>query len=195
MSTFGRQLFATISAGLLLGGSPAWAAEVARLYPDVALRYTVGDPQARNPININEGPKTLAAADMNGDGLADVIAGNLDGSVSVLLGRPTTNGLSQQILTRATGILSNSSFRAVAAADFNGDGRVDVVAGDIARRGVVTLLGNGDGTLTPHVRKELGPVRALAAADFDRDGRMDLLAACSPPDCDYCQANSVENTT
>mgnify|MGYP003577456837 CR=1 FL=1 len=42
----------------------AWAADGARLYPDVALRYTVGDPQARNPINITEGPKTLAAADM-----------------------------------------------------------------------------------------------------------------------------------
>ena len=195
MSTLERRVFATLAAGMLFNGHPAWAADGARLYPDVALRYTVGDPQARNPINITEGPKTLAAADMNGDGLADVVAGNLDGSVSVLLGRPTTNGLSQQILTRATGILSNSSFRAVALADFNGDGRPDVVAGDIARKGIVTLLGNGDGTLTPHMRKELGPVRALAAADFDRDGRMDLLAACSPPDCDYCYANSPVNTT
>ena len=73
MSTLGRQLFATVSAGLLLGGSPAWAAEVARLYPDVALRYTVGDPQARNPININEGPKTLAAADMKVSGFGSLI--------------------------------------------------------------------------------------------------------------------------
>src|SRR5687767_692371 len=170
MGTFERRHFATLAAGLLLvAGTAARAADGARLYPDVALRYAAGDPQARNPINITEGPKTLAAADMNGDGLADVVAGNLDGSVSVLLGRPTTNGLSQQILTRATGILSNSSFRAVALADFNGDGRPDVVAGDIARKGIVTLLGNGDGTLTPHMRKELGPVRALATADFDRD--------------------------
>jgi len=96
MRTFERQLLATVAVGLLLVvGLAARAADAARLYPDVALRYAVGDPQARNPINITEGPKTLAAADMNGDGLADVVAGNLDGSVSVLLGRPTTNGLSQ----------------------------------------------------------------------------------------------------
>jgi hypothetical protein len=195
MSTFGRLEIGFATVLLIVGELPARGADGARLYPDVALRYSVGDPQARNPINNTEGPKTLAAGDMNGDGLADVVAGNLDGSVSVLLGRPTTNGLSEQILTRATGILSNSSFRAVAIADFNGDGRPDVVAGDISRKGVVTLLGNGDGTLTPHVRKDLGPVRALAVADFDRNGQMDLLAACSPPDCDYCHGDSAANTT
>src|SRR5687767_10574738 len=86
------------------------AASGPRLFPDVALRFPVGDPAARNPIRNTEGPKTLASGDMNGDGYADVVAGNLDGSISVLLGRPT-NVLSAQILTPATGLLSNSSFR------------------------------------------------------------------------------------
>src|SRR5687768_6197472 len=80
---------------LLLGltaGFTSWfaaeltAAEAPRLFQDIALRFPVGDPAAHNPINNTEGPKTLAGADMNGDGYADIVAGNLDGSILVLLG-------------------------------------------------------------------------------------------------------------
>jgi hypothetical protein len=156
-----------------------------RLFPDVALRFPVGDPSARNPINNTEGPKTLASGDLNGDGYADIVAGNLDGSISVLLGRPT-NVLSAQILTPATGLLSNSSFRAVVVADFNVDGKPDVAAGDIARGGVIVLIGNGDGTLQPNHRTDFGQVRAMTSADFNHDGKPDLLVACSPPDCNFC---------
>src|SRR5512144_1849 len=80
-------------------------------FPDIAVRLRVGDTNAVNPISDTEGPKALATADMNGDGLADVVAANLDGSISVLLG--TTNTLlSPQILTPAQGLLTNSSLRA-----------------------------------------------------------------------------------
>jgi hypothetical protein len=156
-----------------------------RLFPDLTLRFPVGDPDAENPISDTEGPKTLVAADMNGDGLADVIAGNLDGSLSVLLGR--TNGtLAPQLLVPASGLLSNASLRALVAADFNGDGRLDLAAADIAGESVILLLGNGDGTMLPHARTALGPARALAAADFNHDGHVDLVVACSPPDCEGC---------
>src|ERR1044071_2925523 len=77
----------------------------ARLFPDIAPRTPTGDPGATNPISITEGPKTLATGDLNGDGLADVVSGNLDGSISVLMGRRNDTLLSTQILTRATGLL------------------------------------------------------------------------------------------
>src|SRR5690242_7606246 len=82
-----------------------------RLFPDLIDRYKVGDTGATNPISNTEGPKTVIAADLNGDGLADVISGNLDGSLSVLLGK--TNGLSQQLLVPAEGLLANCSIRAL----------------------------------------------------------------------------------
>jgi hypothetical protein len=189
-----KYLLGLISAAvLLLYAAPADAA-LKRLFPDVALRFPVGDPLAENPIADTEGPKTLAGADLDGDGLADVIAGNLDGSISVLLGR-TNHVLAPQILIPATGLLSNSSFRAVVVADFNNDGRTDVAAGDISGEGIVVLLGNGTGALLPHRRTGLGPVRAMAAADFNHDGKTDLLVACSPAECNWCGPNLSTNAS
>src|SRR5687768_7313450 len=114
------------------------------LFPDLALRWHVGDAASRNPISITEGPKTLGTADFNGDDLADVVAGNLDGSISVLLGN-ATNGLSPQILTPATNLLASSSLRAVAISDFNSDGRLDIAVGDIAGSAIILLVGDGTG--------------------------------------------------
>src|SRR3954471_22359678 len=76
-------------------------------FPDIAARFRVGDTNAVNPISDTEGPKALASADMNGDGLPDIIAANLDGSISILLAE-TNRFLSPQILTPARGLLTNS---------------------------------------------------------------------------------------
>jgi len=185
MKTRKARLFAGLAMGLtassflgVLNATPP------RLFPDLVERYSVGDTNAQNPLAATEGPKTLTVADLNGDGRADVISGNLDGSVSVLLAHP--GGLQDQILCPAAGVLSNSSIRALVVADFNRDGTLDVAAADIAGRGIVILRGNGDGSLVPFQRTTLGPARALDAADFDEDGNMDLLVACSPADCDVC---------
>ncbi|HEY0549355.1 MAG TPA: VCBS repeat-containing protein, partial [Verrucomicrobiae bacterium] len=189
-----RALLSFGIATLLAFTSLHGAAALPRLFPDIAPGFHVGDPEARNPIASTEGPKTLAAGDLNGDGIDDVIAGNLDGSISILVGR-TNNTFLDQILVPATGLLSNSSLRSVVRGDFNGDGKLDIVVGDIARAGVVVLLGGGNGTLLPFSRTPVGPVRAMAVADFNHDNKLDLLVACSPPDCEWCfGANAIQDT-
>src|SRR5262249_31097201 len=66
----------------------------------------------------------------------------------------------------------------VVTADFNGDGKLDLVAVNGYTRpgqsGVNLLLGNGDGTFQAPVSLADGRHGAVATADFDGDGTPDL---------------------
>jgi len=66
----------------------------------------------------------------------------------------------------------------VAAADFNGDGKQDVVAVNRQGDSVSVLLGNGNGTFQPGVEYPTGntPFQA-AVADLNADGKLDLAVA------------------
>jgi len=68
----------------------------------------------------------------------------------------------------------------VAAGDFNRDGKMDLVAGDVEHNSLIMLLGNGDGTLKPAVTYQLDAAPyEIIVADFNRDGRLDLATANS----------------
>jgi hypothetical protein len=66
----------------------------------------------------------------------------------------------------------------VIAADFNGDGKLDLAAANNGDNTVSVLLGNGDGTFQTQVRYPTpsGP-HSLIAADFNGDGKLDLAVA------------------
>jgi large repetitive protein len=68
---------------------------------------------------------------------------------------------------------------AVAAADFNGDGRADLVVANQTRPGgVCVLLGNADGTFQPAREYAAGDdTSGLATVDLNGDGRLDLAVA------------------
>src|SRR4051794_35155921 len=66
----------------------------------------------------------------------------------------------------------------VSAADFNGDGKLDLVSADQNSNAVSVLLGNGHGTFQARTSfaTGMGPYSA-GAADFNGDGKLDLVTA------------------
>jgi hypothetical protein len=127
-------------------------------------------------------PTGLTATDLNGDGKLDLAFVNtgqpgssIDNTASVLLGKG--DGTFQPQQTFATGTFPVD----LQVADFNGDGRPDlVVANQICALTATTcgagsvsiLLGNGDGTFAPHQDFAVGVTpTGLTVGDFTGNGR------------------------
>lgn len=122
----------------------------------------------------------VLVADFNGDGHPDVAGAarggvfcpscpDVPGDVEIFLGRGDAT------LGPRTIIKAGDHPAAIGAADLNGDGRVDLVAGNSSSNDVSVFLGRGDGTFAPETRVPAGPRPiALAVRDLDGDGRSDL---------------------
>jgi hypothetical protein len=116
-------------------------------------------------------PQGVALADLNGDGWLDAITANLASSVSVLLGAAGgTFGSKTDYATGPTN--SNSTRRNVVAADFDRDGRLDLMVAN-PNATFSLLRGHGDGTFAAATSVPAGG-NFVAAADLDGDGSLDI---------------------
>ena len=158
-------------------------------FPDVALggttRASIGvmfhhgfefgdEGQRFSPVReivVGGGPFELAAADVNRDGLPDIVVANADlNAVTVLL-----NDAAHEFRTvLQTPVPENP--RGLAVADFNRDGIPDVVVTKYMGSTIEVLFGAGDGTF-PTRRSHPAPANSqgVAAADFNHDGWMDAV--------------------
>jgi hypothetical protein len=147
------------------------------------------------PVKVDSSlnPTGLVAADINGDGRADLIVADqglyayagssdqVDGAVHVYLG----NG-NETFTAAASPTTTATNYGVAVLGDLNGDGKPDLIlGGNVAgaqgssEPSVYALLGNGDGTFQPAVATAL-PANygigstSIAVADFNKDGHLDV---------------------
>jgi FG-GAP-like repeat len=124
--------------------------------------------------DVNVVPGSLALADLNRDGILDLVVANarLDGGVSISLGVGDGSfGPPHRIDSRSSTLF--------AVSDLSGDGKLDLALFGYGHPAVVTLLpGEGDGSFgEPHEVEVNVFASDITAGDLNRDGREDLVLA------------------
>jgi hypothetical protein len=124
------------------------------------------------------GPRSVTYADLNGDGIPDMIYANVNSdSVGVRL------GLGHGLFGPETDYATDGSPYSLAVGDFNGDGKLDVVTANYNSGDISVLFGNGDGTLQPSpsgaaTNHPVSQPNWVTAGDLNHDGYDDIVVSC-----------------
>ena len=140
--------------------------------------------------DVGSGLRSVAAGHFDGDGRLDLAMTSrvttFDGSsyvnqgfINVLLNNgvdASGNVTFQPARSFSTG--TNTTPGAIAVGDLNGDGKLDVAAGQSDGGNVTVLLGNGDGNLKGGGNFAVGTdPSSVAVGDINGDGKLDLVTA------------------
>jgi len=136
-----------------------------------------GTFQAQSDIGVGFGPSGLVLADFTGGGSLDIAAVDGGADSIVILLNNGTGVFSSVAPVLLPNIQGNGGYSALAAADFNGDGKLDLAVTGFSPYGppgITVALGNGDGTFQKPVSYPGVGGTSIAVADFNGDGIPDV---------------------
>ncbi len=133
-------------------------------------------------VTVGGGPNDVEIADLNGDGLPDLVVADNTGKVTYLLQNPASHG---SFLTGVSLPIVNRAI-SVAVGDLNGDGLPDLAVTSFDVNGMggqVTIYFQdpthpGSFLATPMVIPALGEPSQILIRDVIQDGVNDIVVAC-----------------
>jgi len=139
-----------------------------------------GTFQAAMTSQAGAAPQAMAAGDFNGDGKLDLVVINQGAPPSMAGAVFPLPGNKDGTFQAPVQIQADRFPASIVVADFNGDGKPDLILGDAVSGVVTILLGKGGSTFQSPSTVTLasgGVVAALAVADFNADQKVDIVAA------------------
>ena len=142
-----------------------------------------GSFTAKVDFTTRTSPVNIAVGDLNGDGRPDLAVVNAgSNSFSVFINNSSAGAISFETKVDIATIFPHTSLRAIAIADFDGDGLNDVVVSSLnvntllAYRNVTTLNGAFNATPLQGITVRTTPY-SIVAEDLNGDGKPDIAVA------------------
>jgi hypothetical protein len=134
-------------------------------------------PAAGSPFACGKNPNAIAVGDFNADGNLDLVIANTETPYLTILLGDGKGGFAPSPHSPFD-THSYPHVHGVAVADFNRDGKLDVVTDSWGHDQILMFLGDGEGNLMlPGQAFKTGkrPYQRLRSADFNKDGKPDVV--------------------